>query len=125
MSTNKMSIASVILASVLFSSSGYAAFTAEENTAGFCSFDGVISSANGGYTGVGYVDIDNTGGKGITYEVKVPTNGSYTVTLTATSDAGCIASFSATISVHDLPTANFSFLNNQCSQTPVLVGNAI
>ncbi|MEO5570075.1 MAG: PKD domain-containing protein [Bacteroidia bacterium] len=54
-----------------------------------------------------------------TYLYTSTNDSTYLVTLTATSDAGCAGSFSDSISVHDLPTADFSFLNNQCSETPV------
>jgi pectate lyase len=57
-----------------------AAVTIQENDPGFCSYDGVISSANAGYTGAGYVDINNSGGQGISYQISVPASGSYAVT---------------------------------------------
>lgn len=74
-----MSAAILALASISVSSFSSAAVTIQENDTGFCSYDGVITSAQNGYTGAGYVDINNSGGQGISYQVNVPTAGSYAV----------------------------------------------
>ena len=75
----RLSAAVLALASASFMSVVSADVTIQENAPGFCSYDGVISTANNGYTGAGYVDIDNSGGMGISYEVSVPASGSYAV----------------------------------------------
>jgi len=77
MYTKIASAALVALASVSISSFVSAAVTIQENDPGFCSYDGVISTANSGYTGAGYVDINNSGGQGINYQISVPASGSY------------------------------------------------
>ena len=79
---NKYASAAITaLASLAISSFVSAAVTIQENEPGFCSYDGIISTANSGYTGSGYVDINNSGGMGINYQIQVPTSGSYTVTI--------------------------------------------
>ncbi|ARU26843.1 carbohydrate-binding protein [Cellvibrio sp. PSBB006] len=75
----RLSAAVLALASASFMPVVSADVTIQENAPGFCSYDGVISTANNGYTGAGYVDIDNSGGMGISYEVSVPASGSYAV----------------------------------------------
>lgn len=78
---NNIVPATVLAFALLFLSSIVsAAVTIQENSQGFCSYDGVISTANTGYTGAGYVDINNSGGLGISYQVSAPTSGSYSVT---------------------------------------------
>ena len=49
-----------------------------------------------------------------------PSAGSFVVSLTVTSDANCSFTYSDTITVHELPVAGFNFVNNQCSETPVV-----
>ncbi|ACE85953.1 pectate lyase family protein [Cellvibrio japonicus] len=73
-----LSGAVLALASTVLSSHA-AAITIQENDPGFCSYDGVISTAHSGYTGAGYVDIHNAGGQGISYQINVATAGSYNV----------------------------------------------
>jgi pectate lyase len=72
-------VAALALTSLVASSFVSAAITIQENEPGFCSYDGVISTVNSGYTGTGYVDINNTGGQGISYQINVPVSGSYPV----------------------------------------------
>ena len=81
----RLSAAVLALASASFMSVVSADVTIQENAPGFCSYDGVISTANNGYTGAGYVDIDNSGGMGISYEVSVPASGSYAVSFRYTN----------------------------------------
>lgn len=73
------SVAVLALASLSISSFVSAAITIQENETGFCSYDGVIGTVNIGYTGAGYVDINNSGGQGISYQVYVPVSGNYSV----------------------------------------------
>ncbi|MET0355221.1 MAG: carbohydrate-binding protein [Cellvibrio sp.] len=75
-----VSSAATALLSFSISSVAFAAVTIQENDSGFCSYDGVISAANSGYTGAGYVDINNSGGQGISYQISAPTSGSYAIT---------------------------------------------
>lgn len=79
MFTKIASVAVLALASTSISSFVSAAVTIQENDPGFCSYDGIISTANSGYTGAGYVDINNSGGQGINYQINVPASGSYSV----------------------------------------------
>lgn len=79
MFTKIASVAVLALASTSISSIVSAAVTIHENDPGFCSYDGVISTANSGYTGAGYVDINNSGGQGINYQINVPASGSYSI----------------------------------------------
>ena len=77
----KISSATVLaLASFSISPFVSAAVTIQENDPGFCSYEGVISSTNAGYTGAGYMDINNSGGQGISYQINAPVGGSYSVT---------------------------------------------
>ncbi len=79
---NKFASAAITaLASFAISSFVSAAVTIQENEPGFCSYDGIISSANSGYTGAGYVDINNSGGMGINYQIQAPASGTYTLTI--------------------------------------------
>ncbi|HSC69439.1 MAG TPA: carbohydrate-binding protein [Cellvibrio sp.] len=68
------------LASLTFPIRALGATSIQEYETGFCSYDGIIATANGGYTGAGYVDINNSGGQGINYQVNAPASGSYAVT---------------------------------------------
>ncbi|MDF3014574.1 MAG: pel1B, partial [Cellvibrio sp.] len=77
--TKFASVAVLALASLSVPTFVSAAVTIQENDPGFCGYDGVISSANSGYTGAGYVDINNSGGQGINYQLSVPASGSYPV----------------------------------------------
>lgn len=78
---NKIASAAVMALALFFISPFVsAAVTIQENNTGFCSYDGVISTANSGYTGAGYVDINNSGGQGISYQISAPTSGIYSVT---------------------------------------------
>lgn len=79
MFTKIASVAVLALASASISSFVSAAVTIQENDPGFCSYDGIISTANSGYTGAGYVDINNSGGQGINYQINVPASGSYSI----------------------------------------------
>lgn len=78
----KITISPVALALAFAAISPFvsAAVTIQENEFGFCNYDGVISTANSGYTGAGYVDINNSGGQGINYQISAPVSGSYSVT---------------------------------------------
>lgn len=79
---NKFASAAITaLASFAISSFVSAAVTIQEDEPGFCSYDGIISSANSGYTGAGYVDINNSGGMGINYQIQAPASGTYTLTI--------------------------------------------
>nr|URS64324.1 endo-alpha1,3-fucoidanase [synthetic construct] len=51
--------------------------TIQENTTGFCDVDGVIQSADAGYTGSGYANTSNALGRAIDWEID-GTAGSYT-----------------------------------------------
>ncbi|MCD6069325.1 MAG: hypothetical protein K0S33_4151 [Bacteroidetes bacterium] len=51
--------------------------------------------------------------------------GIYPVTLTATSDSGCVASQSANVTVHANPTAQYSISNNCLNQVSAFTGNSI
>lgn len=75
-----LALISFSVSSLVISSQANAAVIIQENDLGFCSYDGVISGANAGYTGAGYVDINNSGGQGISYQISVPASGNYTVT---------------------------------------------
>jgi pectate lyase len=79
MFTKIASVAVLALASTFISSFVSAAVTIQESDPGFCSYDGIISTANSGYTGAGYVDINNSGGQGINYQINVPASGSYSI----------------------------------------------
>ncbi|MDR7091683.1 pectate lyase family protein [Cellvibrio fibrivorans] len=79
MFTKIASVAVLALAFTSISSLVSAAVTIQENDPGFCSYDGIISTANNGYTGAGYVDINNSGGQGINYQINVPASGSYSI----------------------------------------------
>ncbi|HEX5001893.1 MAG TPA: PKD domain-containing protein [Bacteroidia bacterium] len=46
--------------------------------------------------------------------------GNSNVTLTVTSDAGCVDSVTVPVLINPLPTAAFTFPNNECAGTPVL-----
>jgi hypothetical protein len=70
---------SLALACCMTSLVALADVTIQENSTGFCRYDGVIATAQSGFTGTGYVDIDNAGGKGISYVVNVPASGTYRV----------------------------------------------
>ncbi|ACE84184.1 carbohydrate binding protein, putative, cbp35B [Cellvibrio japonicus Ueda107] len=63
---------------VLFSHHTWA-LTLEENTSGFCSYDGAVQSAHAGATNNQYVNLSNEAGKGITWAVQVAQAGNYTV----------------------------------------------
>lgn len=79
MFTKITSIVVIAFTSACISSFATAAITIQENDPGFCSYDGVISTTNSGYTGAGYIDINNSGGQGINYQISVPANGSYSI----------------------------------------------
>jgi hypothetical protein len=51
----------------------------QENTTGFCSYDGIIASAFTGYTGSGYVKTMEDIGYGINWKISVPSSGTYTL----------------------------------------------
>lgn len=76
-----LSAALMALTSLTASSVALSAVTIQENDVGFCSYDGKISAAQPGYTGTGYVDINNSGGQGISYRVSVPASGKYSLSV--------------------------------------------
>ena len=78
-SNNKINQRALLFACSLASAVVCADVTIQENNPGFCSYDGVISSSNTGYTGSGYVDLNNSGGSGILYDIQVPASGTYRV----------------------------------------------
>lgn len=47
----------------------------------------------------------------------------YAVTLTVATDIGCSSTITDSVKVHQLPVAGFSFIDNQCSQTDVLLND--
>jgi hypothetical protein len=63
-----------------YPSAGSASVTIQENTAGFCSVDGIIESEHSGYTGTGYANTDNATGNGINWSVNILAGGTYTFT---------------------------------------------
>jgi pectate lyase len=52
--------------------------TIQENTTGFCAFDGTIDTGQPGYTGAGYVNTGNAVGQGMSYNINFPQTGDYT-----------------------------------------------
>ncbi len=56
---------------------GDSTIVVQEAQNGFCSVDGTVDSSNSGYTGTGYANTDNANGKGVDYQVSVPSAGSY------------------------------------------------
>ncbi len=66
----KINQRALLFACSLTSALAVADVTIQENNPGFCSYEGVISTSNNGYTGSGYVDLDNSGGKGINYDIR-------------------------------------------------------
>jgi hypothetical protein len=59
----------------------------QENIAGFCSVDGIISRGDIGYTGFGFCYV-NAIGKGINWSISVPSAGTYTLTWRYTLNSG-------------------------------------
>src|ERR1044072_4403104 len=53
--------------------------TIQENATGFCSLNGTVDSDNAGYTGIGFSNVTNAVGSGITWRINVTTAGTYTL----------------------------------------------
>lgn len=51
----------------------------QEHTVGFCGVDGTVDSDNGGFTGAGFANSDNSTGSGINWRVHVSSGGAYTL----------------------------------------------
>ncbi len=62
-------------------------------------------------------DSNNGTGPNIQHLYNLANN--YNVTLTSTSDLGCISSVQQTLYVHENPISSFSFSNNQCAHSDV------
>lgn len=52
-----------------------------------------------------------------------PSGGDYNITLEAISNSGCSSDYTTTINIAPLPTAQFSFLNNQCAESNIFFSN--
>src|SRR5690606_14212999 len=60
--------------------------TLEEGEAGQCDADGVVESANAGFTGSGYLNTDNAAGASVEWAVTVGEAGSYTLEIAYASE---------------------------------------
>lgn len=78
-------VALVFWLSMAFSQS-IQALQIQENESGYCSADGVVETSSTGYTGTGYLNLDNAGSAGVTYNVEVPNSGNYTITFRHAGD---------------------------------------
>jgi rhamnogalacturonan endolyase len=60
----------------------------QENTAGFCTYDGTIDNNNAGFTGTGFVNTPNAAGSGINWSISVPAAGTYRLTWRYSNGSG-------------------------------------
>ncbi len=61
------------------SSTGGTTIQIQENANGFCNVEGSIDNNNGGFTGNGFANTENTSGSGIEWTVNASTSGSYSL----------------------------------------------
>ena len=83
--------------------------TIQESTAGFCTIDGAIATANSGYTGTGYANLSNSAGAGVDWSVNSATAANRTVTFRY-SNGGSGATTSGKILVNGVVVQNSSSL---------------
>lgn len=60
--------------------------TIEEGQPGLCAFDGVIESTHSGFTGTGYLNMDNLVGAGVEWAVNVGEAGTYILEISYASE---------------------------------------
>lgn len=60
--------------------------TIEEGQPGLCAFDGVVESTHSGFSGTGYLNLDNLVGAGVEWAVNVGEAGTYTLEITYASE---------------------------------------
>lgn len=83
-------------------------FTVEENQAGFCQYDGMISTVHTGFGGAGYTDSANAAGADINWSINAQTAGNYTLRLRYSN--GGTATRAATVNVNNVRAATTTFL---------------
>ncbi len=101
-----------LLSALLISSTSYA-LQIQENETGFCGVDAgsVISTTNAGYTGAGYIDLENAANEGVDYKVNAASAGSYNMTVrhAGNNSSGIHLIINGVSSGQTLPTtANYS-----------------
>jgi pectate lyase len=74
---NESAYSSEVLA---YPCTGSSNITIQENTAGFCSVEGIIDNKHAGYTGTGFCDVTNAANTGINWSVNILSAGTYTFT---------------------------------------------